>query len=205
LDGNQRCKNEYDTSIFGVITDNAAAEIKDTELKNSRLLVMDGVAKVRVSSQNGDIKEGDYITASSKEGVGMKATKNGFVLGSAMEGYSNQDVNSIGIIQVILNIHPESSLTGSTGNLLQFIRQGISVPIFSPVESLRYLLAIAMVLISFTLGMVYFGRASRAGIEAIGRNPLAKKVIQFTVVMNIILTIVIVIVGLGIAYLILVL
>ena len=62
-----------------------------------------------------------------------------------------------------------------------------------------------MVLIAFTLGMIYFGRSSRAGIEAIGRNPLAKRVIQFTVFMNIVLTIVIVIVGLAIAYLILIL
>jgi F0F1-type ATP synthase membrane subunit c/vacuolar-type H+-ATPase subunit K len=79
------------------------------------------------------------------------------------------------------------------------------VPLLEPIESLRYLLAIAMVLIAFTLGMIYFGRSSRAGIEAIGRNPLAKKVIQLTVFMNIILTVVIVLVGLGIAYLILVL
>jgi F0F1-type ATP synthase membrane subunit c/vacuolar-type H+-ATPase subunit K len=53
--------------------------------------------------------------------------------------------------------------------------------------------------------MIYFGKASRAGIEAVGRNPLAKRVIQLTVVMNIVLTIVIVLVGLAIAYLILIL
>ena len=126
-------------------------------------------------------------------------------MGSAIESFESGNLNTIGTIQVVINVHPESSLTGARGNLLQFIREGISVPIFSPVESLRYLLAVAIVLISFTLGMIYFGRASRAGIEAVGRNPLAKRVIQFTVIMNIVLTIVIVIVGLAIAYLILVL
>jgi hypothetical protein len=105
----------------------------------------------------------------------------------------------------MVNIHPSGAFSGSRGNLLQFIRDGLTVPIFEPIESLRYLLAIAIILISFTLGMIYFGRASRAGIEAIGRNPLAKKVIQFTVLLNISLTIIIILVGLGIAYLILVL
>lgn len=204
-EGNQRCKNEYDTSIFGVITDNPAASVKDSDLENSRLLATTGVARVRVSSANGNISTGDFITSSDVAGVGKKADKNGYVVGSAIEDYTSDNPDSVGVIQIVVNVHPESSLTGQRGNLLQFIRQGLSVPIFNPVESLRYLLAVAIVIISFTLGMIYFGRASRAGIEAIGRNPLAKRVIQFTVVMNIVLTIVIVLVGLGIAYLVLIL
>jgi F0F1-type ATP synthase membrane subunit c/vacuolar-type H+-ATPase subunit K len=203
--GSQRCKNEYDTSTFGVITDNPAASIKDPDLENSRLIATSGVAKVRVTSVDGNIVAGDFITTSNVPGVGKKAKKNGYVIGSAMEGYSSDNTQNVGVIQIVVNVHPESSLTGQRGNLLQFIRQGVSVPIFNPVESLRYLLAVAIVIISFTLGMIYFGRASRAGIEAIGRNPLAKRVIQFTVIMNIVLTIIIVLVGLGIAYLILIL
>jgi len=204
-EGNQRCKNEYDTSIFGIITDNPAASIKDAELENTRLLATSGVARVRVSGANGNIVTGDFITSSDVAGVGKKADKNGYVVGSAIEDYNSDNPQDVGTIQIVVNVHPESSLTGQRGNLLQFIRQGLSVPIFNPIESLRYLLAVAIVIISFTLGMIYFGRASRAGIEAIGRNPLAKRVIQFTVVMNIVLTIIIVLVGLGIAYLILIL
>ncbi len=204
-EGNQRCKTEYDTSIFGVISDMPAVSITDSELQNSRQIITSGITSVRVSSKNGNISVGDFITSSETPGVSQKASKNGYVVGSAIEAYESTSPENVGTIQVIVNVHPESSLTGSRGNLLQFIRQGLSVPIFDPVESLRYLLAVAIVLISFTLGMVYFGRASRAGIEAIGRNPLAKSVIQFTVIMNIVLTIVIVLVGLGIACLILVL
>ena len=203
-EGNRRCSGEYDTSIYGVLSARPAVDIADPDLENSRFLARDGVARVRVSSVNGNIEEGDFITSSDKPGIGQRATRNGFVVGSAIESYSSSDSNAIGVIQVVINVHPESSLTGTRGNLLQFIRSGVSVPIFSPVESLRYLLAVAIVLVSFTLGMIYFGRASRAGIEAVGRNPLAKKVIQFTVIMNILLTLVIVIVGLGIAYLILI-
>jgi F0F1-type ATP synthase membrane subunit c/vacuolar-type H+-ATPase subunit K len=64
---------------------------------------------------------------------------------------------------------------------------------------------VLIVLLSFVLGLVYFGRASRAGIEAIGRNPLAKRAIQMSIVMYVALSIVIILVGLAIAYLILIL
>jgi hypothetical protein len=202
--GNQLCNSDYDTAIYGVVSDNPAAAVVDDELADARLVITSGITTVRVDSSNGNIAEGDFVTTSDRAGIGIRADRNGYVLGMALEGYESGDTNAVGRIQVMVNIHPTGALTGSRGNLLQFIREGLAVPVFNPVESLRYLLAVAIVLISFTLGMIYFGRASRAGIEAIGRNPLAKRVIQLTVVMNITLTIVIVLVGLAIAYLILI-
>lgn len=200
-DGNAVCKEEYDPSMYGVVNDNPAAAIIDPDLENGRLVITSGVTSVSVTNAGGDIEEGDLLTSSKTPGVAQKATRNGYVLGVALEEFSGSEV---GTIQMMVNIHPTTILSGQRGNILQFIRQGLAVPIFQPLESLRYLLAVVIIVISFTLGMVYFGRASRAGIEAIGRNPLASKVIQLTVIMNIVLTIVIVLVGLGIAYMILV-
>ena len=204
-DGFVKCISEYDPSMYGVVTENPSASIEDSELTNSTLTLTTGVAVVRVTAKSGNIKDGDFITTSDVAGIGQKASRNGYVLGVAMEDYSPSDQNQISSIQLTINIHPAAGLTGPGSNLLQFIRKGLAVPLFEPLESLRYILAVIMVLIAFTLGMIYFGRSSRAGIEAIGRNPLAKRVIQFTVFMNIVLTIVIVIVGLAIAYLILIL
>ena len=204
-DGFSKCKTEYDSAMYGVVSSRSAVSIEDTELENAVLVVTNGIAEVRVTSAGGNIEEGDNITSSDDEGLGKKADRNGFVLGSAIEAYSSDDTEEISKIQVALNIHPAAGLTAPGSNLLRYIREGLTVPVIEPLESLRYLLAVLMVLISFTLGMIYFGRSSKSGIEAIGRNPLAKRVIQFTVVLNIVLTIVIVLVGLGIAYLILVL
>jgi F0F1-type ATP synthase membrane subunit c/vacuolar-type H+-ATPase subunit K len=53
------------------------------------------------------------------------------------------------------------------------------------------------------LGFVFFGRVVARGVEAMGRNPLAGSLIAVSVVFNLILTVVIMLVGLGIAYLIL--
>lgn len=147
------------------------------------------------------LKKGNFITSSNTEGLVQLASKNGYVLGTALEDSDGQT----GVIQAVINIHPASGMSKSTSsNLIQFIRDGLTVPIFEPLESFRYLLAGIMVIIAFTLGLLYFGRSSRAGIEAIGRNPLAKNTIQFTTVLNVLLTIVIVGVGLLVAYFILI-
>jgi F0F1-type ATP synthase membrane subunit c/vacuolar-type H+-ATPase subunit K len=205
IEGFARCINPFDTSMYGVIVNDVSVAVEDTELENSRLLLTSGIATIKVTSKEGNISEGDLITSSETPGAGQKATRNGYVVGSAIENYSSENPDAIGRIQIAVNIHPAAGLTGPGSNLLQFIRQGLAVPLFEPLASLRYILAVLMVLISFTLGMIYFGRSSRAGIEAVGRNPLARRVIQFTVLMNIVLTVAIVMVGLGIAYLILVL
>ncbi|MBU0569749.1 hypothetical protein KKB40_03130, partial [Patescibacteria group bacterium] len=200
-DGFKKCVIEYDSSIYGVVADDASVAIEDTELENSRLLLTGGVATVRVSTTGGDISEGDFITTSEIAGIGKRAERNGYVLGTAIESFSSNNPDNIGTIQVAINIHPASGLTAPGSDILRYIRKGVTVPVLEPVESLRYILAVSIILIAFTLGMVYFGKSSRAGIDAIGRNPLAKRVIQFAVIMNIVLTIVIVLVGLAIAYL----
>lgn len=46
---------------------------------------------MKVSTKNGDIQPGDYITASDISGVGMKATEPGRVIGKALTGLSGSD------------------------------------------------------------------------------------------------------------------
>ena len=59
-------------------------------------------------------------------------------------------------------------------------------------------------LVSVLAGLIFFGKVARGGIEAIGRNPLASKMIWLSVVMNVVLTTAIMLVGVAIGYLILV-
>lgn len=201
----KKCSLEYQTTIYGVVVDTSVLEITGANLPGARKVVADGIATVKVKSVNGNIKKGNFITSSSTAGVGQLATRGGYVLGTALEDYENSDQNAIGRIQILINIHPATGMSKGTSNLLRYIREGLTIPIFEPLESLRYLLASIMVIISFALGLVYFGKSGRSGIEAIGRNPLARKTIQMTIFFNILLTIVIILSGLGIAYLILIL
>jgi len=70
--------------------------------------------------------------------------------------------------------------------------------------SLRYLLAILVAMTSFILGFVYFGRVAKGGVEAIGRNPLARRAIQIGGALNLVLTLSIMAGGIVLAYVILI-
>lgn len=199
------CDTEYQTEIFGVIVDNPAVAFEEEEKDGNYLVISSGKTAVRVSSANGNIKKGDLIASSTRPGVGILALKNGYVLGSSLEDYSSDDPDQIGTIMVILNIHPAAGLSGAKSNLMTALREGMSAPIFEPLDSLRYLLAALILLLSFVLGFAYFGRVSKTGIEAIGRNPLASKMIQLSILMHILITIVIIMVGFAMAYIILIL
>lgn len=64
-------------------------------------IALSGRIPVKVSTENGSIKPGDFLTASSQEGVAMKATENGVVIGKALEGYQGP---GIGRIMVFANL-----------------------------------------------------------------------------------------------------
>ena len=199
------CEEDYDPSMMGVVTSSPSMAFRHQDDENLPLVLKTGNTLVKVTSVNGNIEVGDLITTSVTPGVGQKASLNGFVLGEALEPYSADDTTQVGDIYIALNIHPVASYVGSPSNIIGSLRQALSVPVISPVATFRYLLAFLIALIAFALGFYYFGRVIKSGIEAIGRNPLARREIQVAVLVNIIVTIVIVSAGLGVALIILIL
>lgn len=199
----------YDPSIYGVLTQNPATYILNKEdkanpaLKDTKPVITFGKAFVQVSTTNGPIKTNDFITSSNTAGVGQKANTNGYVLGTALENYTNSDPKKIGKILVIVNPHYNGSFVAIRTNLLQTLKSAGGATGISPLASLRYFIAAVIAIIAFVLGFLYFGRVARTGVEAMGRNPLAGRMIQFGIIMNLLLTVAIIAVGLGIAYLVL--
>ena len=200
----RRCDSEYDTEIYGVITTSPSTAFEVNE-EDIVLVMSSGVTQVRVSAAAGEINEGDLITSSNQPGVGTKAVRNGYVLGTALESFNPGNDTDTAEILVAINIHPAAGLASARTNLIQVLREGLSVPLFEPLAALRYILAALIVLLAFALGFIYFGRVASSGVEAMGRNPLAARLIRTTVLLHIFITIVIVLVGLGLAYLILIL
>ncbi|MEK6900786.1 MAG: hypothetical protein AABX37_00410, partial [Nanoarchaeota archaeon] len=62
---------------------------------NPKPIAMSGRTSVRVSTENGAIVPGDFLTLSSTPGVAMKATKAGTIIGQAMSGYSGEEVGKV--------------------------------------------------------------------------------------------------------------
>ena len=82
----------YDTKIVGVYVQMPKRpEIQGGEpvlLPKGNIVVDNGIVQVKYNSENGPIRSGDPIAASSTPGVAMKATSSGIIIGIATEDAS---------------------------------------------------------------------------------------------------------------------
>lgn len=202
--GLNACSAEYDISMAGVYVQTPAVLLENKTLTNGKPVISLGRSFVQVSTVNGAIHNGDFVTSSKVPGVAELATKSGNILGVALEDYTNSDPSAIGKVLVSVGVRTAIVSTSARGNLLETLKEGLLAPTLTPLASLRYLLAIIVAAASFILGFVYFGRVSRSGVEAIGRNPLASRTIQIGVFLNLLLTVAIMAGGLAMAYVILI-
>ncbi len=194
----------YDERMFGVVTDAPALSIEDTLLTDGVFVTSGGEAFVNVSTINGPIKKGDFITSSSIPGVGQKADVSGQVLGIALQDYNVESSEQVGDILVQIDVKP-NVVSDVKVNLIEAWRKGTQAPYLTPLTSLRYVLAALVTGGAFVIGFASFGKTSGSGVEALGRNPLAHKTIERGIVFNMLLTAGIMLAGLVLAYLILVL
>jgi hypothetical protein len=189
----------YDPSMVGVITESSALTLEDIDLTEGRFVATNGEMPVKVSAVNGDIAIGDFVTSSEIRGVGQKATGFGQIVGVALQEYAPASPDEIGTIIVLVDIR--TSFVGPDGK--SGFLDALTAGTLSGV-SLRYVIAALVALISFIVGFASFGKTSGNSVEALGRNPLAGKSIKSVVVFNFLLTFIIMLAGLAIAYLILV-
>lgn len=203
--GYKLCDSFYTSTIFGIVALDPAAEFTGDDFEETVPVMTDGNSLLRVDATNGNIAAGDLLTTSETPGVAVRADRDGFVIGSSLEDYAPDSPDEEGLVLVSINVHPSTGLSGATANLLTNLRSGLSFPLLSPLVSLRYLLSFAIAVIGFGFGFLYFGRVARSGVEAIGRNPLARRTIQISIFINVLLGIVVVVGSLAIAALILIL
>ena len=191
------CGVAYDEGMFGVVADEAPVAFEAPLEAGMHTVVASGSTAVRVK---GGMTKGDLVTSSLEAGVGQRADQHGYVLGQALEDYTGGEV---GTILVAVDIHPSSQKADTVGNLWEAIRQGLTAPLVTPLAAMRYMLAAVLVIMGFAFGFVYFGRMAKAGVEALGRNPMAGRLIHSAILFNILMTLVLIAAGLGVAYLIL--
>lgn len=195
----------YDSNVYGVYTQSPSIFLQNTADTQAKPVTTSGKANVLVSSIGGNIKKNDFITTSTIAGVGQKATRNGMILGTALQDYSNSNQKATGKILVAISPHFSASFADNKTNILEVLRNASDPTTLTQATSLRYILAAGIVLISFSVGFVYFGRITSRGVEALGRNPLASRIIQLNLILNLVIMIVIVAAGLGLGYMILIL
>jgi hypothetical protein len=209
--------------MYGVTVDpqSLSLTVSTSGVTNETYVATAGKYPVLVSTQNGPIKQNDFITLSNIDGVGMKAgTDEKIVLGragAAFDGKSNgignvglkdtkgQSAKSVtlGIIPVVIDIkhNPnQKSTKANVPNWLQRIGEAVAE---KPVGPFRIYLSIFITGVSIVAACVILYGGVRNSIISIGRNPLSKKSI-FRGLLEIVLTsIIVLIVGLFAVYLLL--
>ncbi len=82
----QRAQGTYDPSLFGVVNISSVQTLGHINEHTVKVATA-GRTYVRVNTENGPIVPGDYLTSSSVDGVAMKATGAGQVIGRAIEKF----------------------------------------------------------------------------------------------------------------------
>ena len=192
-EGLVRASQIYDQSLFGVLSTQPLVVYRSGE--GGQPVIRSGVAEVNVTSLGGPINIGDYITSSSTPGKGQKAIESGYVIGTALEPF-NQDQ---GKIRVAVKIeYAEITAPRFLERLFSFLGRSLLQNINDPQklgDLIRYIAAGLIVLLSFTFAFLTFSRSVGKSIEAIGRNPLARNTIQLTLILNLILMVITAIIG----------
>lgn len=207
--------------MFGVVTTPGASAISLSGITTQQVFVANnGNYDVLVSSENGAINTGDYITVSSLDGIGMKAgSSDGYILGKALSSFnpvlnsigSTSLVNAAGVkstvqlgrITVAIDVSHNPLQTPSHSDLPAFlVTAGDSIANKS-VSTSRLTLSFVVLLIScaITASLLYSG--VRTAFIAIGRNPLSKPSIYRGLLQVIITSIMVFIIGLFGVYLLL--
>jgi hypothetical protein len=164
-----------------------------------------GDVYVNVTLLGGTIIVGDYITSSPIAGKGQKAEGiAGYMLGVALTSFDGQGATAsaefdgksypMGKVKVSIGIGPASPvMTKAAGGIMGTLKQIATAIMFNISTSkqaeriIRYILAILIAVIIIYVSYRTFGRNITKGIEAIGRNPLAKNSIQLMITLNIVL------------------
>jgi len=200
--GIEPCTREGDPNLLGVVSLSPAVSFGvATPSAGSVPVVSSGLSTVQVSGANGAIEVGDFLTSSTTAGLAVKALKSGYVLGTASESWVPESSEAVTTMTASLAIKPAVLSANAGNNLLDMIRQGVEAAFLTPLSALRYIVAGVILIISVGFGFLYFGKLARSGVEAVGRNPLASRAIQMSVLFNVVLTVGIIMVGVAVAYL----
>jgi hypothetical protein len=185
-------KQENADKMYGVVVDANDAPVTLSSDGKKAFVATAGHYDVLVSTQNGEIKPGDYVAVSAIDGVGMKAgDKEPVVIGRALAGFdgktsvisstkvkdsagTEQAVN-IGRVQTDITVAKNPLLKAQEPNLPEVLRKVSESIAGKPVNPARVYVAIVVFLISTIVSAVLMYGGVRSAIISIGRNPLGKK------------------------------
>ncbi len=211
------------SNMLGVVVPANAATVALTPENNSSqqfFVASSGRYNVLVSSENGPISAGDYITISSIDGIGMKADQNqALVLGRATGTFNSGSIKignvevttqsgqkkqvSIGLVPVQLSISHNPLASKSVDYVPSFLAKAAATVAAKPVSAARIYLGLITLFVSTALTAILLYSGIRSGMISIGRNPLSRTSIIRSLIQTVAAGLIIFIIGVFAVYLLL--
>lgn len=199
------------SKIFGAVIDPSRAPLTLQPQQGLKVFVAtSGSYPVLVTTQNGPINPGDYISMSSTNGIGAKATTQSYVLGQALEKFDGnnnvitaaQDGAAIGRVTVSI-IPGKNPLVRSEIAIPAPLRRAGEAIAGKNVSALRIYASLAVFAATafITAGLLWAG--VRNGMISIGRNPLSKPLIMKGLLQVVAVSVLVFVIGVFAVYLLL--
>jgi hypothetical protein len=173
--------------LLGVVS--AAPTITLTAKNAGTHVVISGTTNVLVSDINGPIATGDKITASPIAGVGMHATTDGQIVGTAQTALntntsqireikdSKGKIHTVHITSIPVQVGIAYYQAPGSDFLPPFVQRTVDSLAGRPVSLIRITVSGLLLLLGFISIVVFVYTATRSAMISLGRNPLAKQTI----------------------------
>jgi hypothetical protein len=211
-----------ESKMFGVVVNpnSAAVSLSTSSSASQSYVATSGDCQVLVSNQNGPIQAGDYVTASSISGIGMKAgTSDEIVVGKSLSSFlgtsdslgsttlknSNGQTSTVqlGLVDVNIGIVHNPLLKNTEADLPGFLVNAGQSLANKPVSPGRIYVSLIIIGICAVISgsMLYAG--VRSSIVSIGRNPLSKRAVTRSLIQVTLTSLIVFILGIFAVYLLL--
>jgi len=209
-------------AMYGVVVsaNDSPVNLSNNGTSTQVYVATTGQYDVLVSTQNGSITGGDYITVSALEGVGMKAGDNeAFVVGKALQNFDgrtgtestiqitdsrgDKKLVSLARIPVTIGVARNPNLKVTVSNLPGFLQKTAQAVSGKPVTDNRIYVSLVALAASVLIAGSLLYAGVRSSITAVGRNPLAKTSITRSLIQVSMLALIIFLAGIFAVYLLL--
>jgi hypothetical protein len=170
------------SKIYGVVIDPAQAPLTVQKKGQQVFVATGGSYPVLVSTQDGAIKAGDYISMSPINGIGAKAKEQPTVLGKANEDFNGTSsvitttAEGYKIGRVSVSIIPgKNPLVKDNTAIPSFLKRFGQAIAGRSISALRIYVALGIFVMTSIIALTVLAVGVRSSITAIGRNPLSKK------------------------------
>lgn len=167
--------------LVGIVSKNPTVALGNGTAQTQ--IVLSGTTLALVSDINGPVKSGDKIAPSPIAGVGMKATTDGQIVGTAQSPVTvsktttitdkDHKQHQVKIGYVTLQVGTAYYQAPGSDFLPPFIQNIANSLAGRQVSLIRVLLAALVVLLGFISVVILVSSGVRTAMQSIGRNPLA--------------------------------